>query len=748
MRTQRVVQIAILLILASIPSAALAQEEVSPQTRAEQATVSIMQAYDVEGIQALSCVGSGTLISPTGLILTNARLAQSVGPCRAEKIIIALSVRPNEPPVPTYLAELIQADTTHNLAVLQITAGLDGSLVDIETLNLPFVEIGEPSTLRPGSPLTFVGHPNVNAQPVTSVESTLAGTAADTSGGKQAWFRTDAELGGGMSGGGAYDSGGQLVGILSSAPLSSALEPGPTCRSLQDTNRDQTIDQRDSCVPIGADVSAIRPVSFAEPLISAAREGLRLGRRTTVQTTPPAGSPSISRAFFAQQITDSGVPTRIAQRLPSGTRSLFLLFNYENMTPDIPYEVRATLNGLEVPAFGLGAQMWNGGTRGLSYVGLENVTWPDGNYEFTIFLNGQSAQTASIQIGGTQPEESRGSFSDLTFGIFDETGALTNQGTLLPADVTSISGRFNYEGVREGIDWTEVWLFGEEEVFRNTLFWSETDGANGQKVVNAINNEGLPAGHYQLDLLLGGELAATANMTLAGTASVDNRPLIFGDMTTTSDISRTGEPAGIIGRAMPIGTNSIYAFVPWGNLPTGVRWTHHWSRDGQPIASATQLWDAGLTGENFWVRLSSPNGLPEGSYRVELFVENRLMSAASVTIGSGAGVVSGGETTSNAVEVTGRVVDAITGEGIPSVGLLVLRTEFDFVDFLWDADQLQSQGITDREGRFALESPLPRGILYTFLARAEGYLPITEDGFFVPDDQESPMDIRIEMVRP
>ena len=81
-------------------------------------------------------------------------------------------------------------------------------------------------------------------------------------------------------------------------------------------------------------------------------------------------------------------------------------------------------------------------------------------------------------------------------------------------------------------------------------------------------------------------------------------------------------------------------------------------------------------------------------------------------------------------------------------GLLVLKTEFDFVDFLWDEAQLQAQGITDRQGRFALATPLPRGILYTFLVRAEGYLPVTEDGFFVPDDQESPMDIRIELIQP
>ena len=74
--------------LVFLPASSLAQEEAQTQTRAERATVFIMQTYDADGTQALSCVGSGTLISPTGLILTNAHLALSLGPCRVEKIVV------------------------------------------------------------------------------------------------------------------------------------------------------------------------------------------------------------------------------------------------------------------------------------------------------------------------------------------------------------------------------------------------------------------------------------------------------------------------------------------------------------------------------------------------------------------------------------------------------------------------------------------------------------------------------------
>ena len=138
---QRGLLAVLLAALLLLPASVALLGQVPPQTRAERATVFIMQDYDIDGKQALSCVGSGTLISRDGLILTNAHLGLSLGPCLAEKIIIALPVRVHEPPVPTYLAEVVQADTLHNLAILQITAGLDGSRIDTNSLNLPFVNI-------------------------------------------------------------------------------------------------------------------------------------------------------------------------------------------------------------------------------------------------------------------------------------------------------------------------------------------------------------------------------------------------------------------------------------------------------------------------------------------------------------------------------------------------------------------------------------------------------------------------------
>ncbi len=135
---------ALALLLFALTPGALAQTEVAgPIQQAEQATVFLMQTYNAGGTQVLSCVGSGTLISSSGLILTNAHLALPEGPCRGERIIVALAVRLDEPPVPTYLAQVVQSDQITDIAVLQITASLDGSQIDPQNLNLPFAPVGD-----------------------------------------------------------------------------------------------------------------------------------------------------------------------------------------------------------------------------------------------------------------------------------------------------------------------------------------------------------------------------------------------------------------------------------------------------------------------------------------------------------------------------------------------------------------------------------------------------------------------------
>jgi hypothetical protein len=124
------------------------------------------------------------------------------------------------------------------------------------------------------------------------------------------------------------------------------------------------------------------------------------------------------------------------------------------------------------------------------------------------------------------------------------------------------------------------------------------------------------------------------------------------------------------------------------------------------------------------------------------------MFSANTSVGSGTQPISGQEEEPDEVFISGQVVDALTGEGIPGALVFVLDVAFESPDFLWNEDQILTQAISDREGRFEFSAGLPRSAYYTVYVFADGYVTIVEDTFLVFSDQPSPADIRIEMTVP
>lgn len=725
-------------------SIALAQNGDNPAlTQAKRATVFLMQTYTAGGAQAISCVGSGTVISSSGLILTNAHLASATGPCRGERIVVSLPLRLDEPPVPTYVADVVQADLRFDVAVLQITGGLDGSVLEAEELNLPFVPIGDPSSLLPGSSLTVVGYPDPGDTSVASADVPIIGTTIEKSGSTLAWFRIGAEWGGTGSGGGAYDPTGRLVGVPTSAPSTAGRVPGPNCLSLQDNTHDGSITEQDACVPVGAPITQVRPISFATPLVEAARNGFRLSHKAGINATPPVEDAGFGRLFFATGVSETGVPTHIITSAPAGTTSLFLFFDYRNMRPGTPYELKVTRNGVEERQLSLGPLAWGGGQHGMWYIGTQNVPWPDGSYEFVLLVEGEPLTNSSIVIGGSPAEPS---FSNLAFGVPDASGGFATPGTLLPSEVTQIDARFDFQGMTDGQQWTEIWYLDGAIVSNTTRKWER--GAAGQALVSALNYDGLPLGTYRLELLIADRLAATGDIYLAGRAGPDGVPKAFSNARIASSISADGLPEGQTGSVMPLGTNILFVFVDWDLIPTGTLWTYRWFLDGRLVASSTQRWDGGGVGSNLWMSLSSNQRLPQGSYAVEVILENRPMFSHSVAIGSGTQPQTGQEATTDEVFISGIVRDALTGTGISNASVIVLDWRLESARFTWDQSEIHTQAITDEQGRFYFPRGLPRAHYYTVYVFADGYLTIVEDTFTILSTQSSPVDIVIEMARP
>jgi putative serine protease PepD len=143
----------------------------------------------------------------------------------------------------------VAADGYLDLAVLRIYATTDGGPVDPSTLHLPYLKIGDVSSVQLDSPVTLFGYPGVSGSDSITVTSGVVSTfVADASHhvtDPRFQLETTARVAHGNSGGAAVDNAGELIGVPS-------LEiPGQ-----------------------GGDLSwRLRSVTAAAPLIAAAKAG-------------------------------------------------------------------------------------------------------------------------------------------------------------------------------------------------------------------------------------------------------------------------------------------------------------------------------------------------------------------------------------------------------------------------------------------------------------------------------------------
>jgi hypothetical protein len=338
-------------------------------------------------------------------------------------------------------------------------------------------------------------------------------------------------------------------------------------------------------------------------------------------------------------------------------------------------------------------------------------------------------------------------FTDVVFGIQPEDGGtLLSSGYLLPAGIDVVDAQVVYQNVSAGLPWAAVWYYEGRELSRVEETWTDPPGS-GVRHVLVSSAEGMRAGTYRLELYLSSRLAATADFVLAG-GRVGAGASIFGSVTFADAVAPSGGPAGNIGASFLNGTNRLYAFFEYQNMPAGVVWTQRWSIDEELILTLYRPWTGQPSGQDGAVSvqtISSADQLPDGTYQVELLLGSELLQTASVAVGTGA--LSQRAARPVGVQVYGDIVDAETGEGIAGAMFIVLRAEFAVEDFVWDEDQVFASSVADAEGRFEIPTRLTGGedVYYSVVISAEGYLPITADGIGITDDTDDPLYMRVEM---
>jgi serine protease Do len=232
--------------------------------------------------------GSGTIVSPDGLILTNwhvvnmashrARMttleqqAGTSGQALAfgleDQGVAILTSDGTTPPERAYLAELVAHDAALDLAVLKIVATFTDDGITASAPHVPFVPLGDTASISLGDPIHIYGYPAAGGDALTYTRGVISGFNFDAGQDDPAWITTDATLSGGSSGGTAVDADGRLIGVPTQG---SALDCLPF-DGVQDAQLDQ---QTVSCVPVGGSLGQLRPINLAMPLLETA--GLELG---------------------------------------------------------------------------------------------------------------------------------------------------------------------------------------------------------------------------------------------------------------------------------------------------------------------------------------------------------------------------------------------------------------------------------------------------------------------------------------
>ncbi|MBN8581198.1 MAG: trypsin-like peptidase domain-containing protein [Anaerolineae bacterium] len=390
------------------------------------ATVQIFGLFDEGGELVPGYVGSGTVLSPSGLILTNAHVASPASQGDAanepDALGVAIIVSEDKPAVPSYIAEVLAVDGFLDLAVIQIRSTINGSAVDLNSLNMPYVQLGNSDNVHVGDNINIYGFPSIGGNTITFTKGTVSGFSSESQIGDRAWIKTDATISGGNSGGLAADANGFIIGVPTIAAASRETETSD-CRQVQDTNGDGTVNENDSCVPIGGFLNGIRPVNLALPLIEAAKSGKQYTSSFSQfgETSNPGNGNESAGNFVWLDTSASNTQgcdfnDSLVDSYDASALCIAAGFEYTGMADGELFVEHWFLNGEQVAEY---SYPWEWGESGLfgTFLPNEGDPMPGGKYRLEIFAGDSqtplgSSSEVTVSGGGSTPAQPSNSNAD------------------------------------------------------------------------------------------------------------------------------------------------------------------------------------------------------------------------------------------------------------------------------------------------------------------------------------------------
>ena len=138
------------------------------------------------------------------------------------------------------------------------------------------------------------------------------------------------------------------------------------------------------------------------------------------------------------------------------------------------------------------------------------------------------SRTAPQARPSARPAASGPQFSNLVFASrVTRDGRPIDAAAVLPAGGKAIYATVSFQGMRNGVNWTQVWSHNEQTIVNETERWDA--GASGRRTVTLKNSNGLPAGTYHLVLAVGKTIVAEGEV-IVGRRELDTDTQISGQV--------------------------------------------------------------------------------------------------------------------------------------------------------------------------------------------------------------------------
>jgi S1-C subfamily serine protease len=194
----------------------------------------------IEALSPCDWRGSGTIVLDGSYVLTNEHVASS-GEC---PLRVGLTTSLSATPSGAYEARVLVTDKALDLAVLRLVDG-SGSPLKVAGHGAVGIDYAQPPL---GSRLATLGYPALGSYNAGMTITFTSGTFSGIDYTDGEFFKTDAQMRGGVSGGAAFNERGLLIGI-------------PTGGLVEEDTGD------------AVGINLIRPVKFAKSLLERAQSG-------------------------------------------------------------------------------------------------------------------------------------------------------------------------------------------------------------------------------------------------------------------------------------------------------------------------------------------------------------------------------------------------------------------------------------------------------------------------------------------